>query len=59
MDIKLPIEGRCREAIYVKDTLRYTGRTKARFEMHYRKQQCGRTAGAEGYCWQHRKPERV
>lgn len=45
---------RCREYVYVRDTYRYTGRTKSGFELHYTRKRCSRKAGADGYCWQHR-----
>lgn len=46
---------RCNAQIYKRDTLRYTGRVKGGFEMHYRKDQCSRRATKDGRCWQHPK----
>lgn len=46
-------EGRCEAAVYERDTLRYSGRGRNGFEMHYRKRHCRRVAKYNGYCWQH------
>lgn len=50
---------RCKAMIYVRDTYRYTGRGPHGFEMHYRKRQCSRPAGPQGYCWQHGREGQV
>lgn len=44
---------KCKETVLVRDTLRYTGRGRGGFEMHYRERQCPRDAWPNGYCWQH------
>jgi hypothetical protein len=46
----------CEYIVYKRDTLRYTGRTKSGFEVHYTKRQCSRKAkdGCK-YCAQHKK----
>lgn len=46
---------RCQSVVYKRDTLRYSGRTKSGFEMHYRRCQCQRRAtDSRGlFCWQH------
>lgn len=46
-------EGKCRAKVYIRDTYRYTGRGKSRFEMHYTERQCRRTSSVDGYCKQH------
>lgn len=43
----------CAAIVYKKDTLRYTGRGKSGFEMHYDKMRCKRRAIQGKYCWQH------
>ena len=45
---------RCKEKVLVRDTYRYTGRTTNGLELVYKLRQCKRTAGPDGYCWQHR-----
>lgn len=45
----------CKAAFYVRDTYRYTGRTKGGFEMHYRQERCSRRAKHGGLCTQHKK----
>lgn len=49
----LPTPGKCIAVTYKRDTLRYTGRGKGGFEMHYIKTQCSRNATKDGFCWQH------
>lgn len=44
---------RCQAAVYVRDCLRYTGRGKYGYEMHYNERRCKRRAGSNGVCWQH------
>jgi hypothetical protein len=45
----------CKQMVSVRDTWRRTGRGEHGFEMHYRREQCGRFVKAEDeYCWQHR-----
>jgi hypothetical protein len=46
---------RCDRSVWVRDTYRYTGRTKSGFEMHYREQRCARKAVVDGMCRQHWK----
>lgn len=53
LDIRSPDPGRCKAAVWERDTMRYTGRVKGGFEMHYNKRQCRRKPKASGYCWQH------
>lgn len=43
-------EDRCKVAVFVKDTYRYTGRGKGGFEMRYTKRQCSRRAIKDGCC---------
>lgn len=43
----------CRRAIYKRDCLRRTGRSKSGFQMHYTNCQCSRKAKIKGYCTQH------
>lgn len=45
---------RCKETVYVREQLRYTGRVKGGFERHYTQKQCSRPAQVNGLCWQHR-----
>jgi hypothetical protein len=43
----------CEAVVYKRDTYRYTGRTKSRFQMHYTRAQCSRAAVTNGLCRQH------
>jgi hypothetical protein len=47
-------KARCEQIVYVPDQLRYTGRGRSGFEMHYNRRRCKRTATSGSYCWQHR-----
>lgn len=45
---------RCVAVVWKRDTLRYTGRTKGGFEMHYTQAQCARAATCpDRLCRQH------
>ena len=44
----------CEATVYVRDTLRYSGRGKSGFEMHHTKRNCRRPARGTRFCWQHR-----
>lgn len=48
--------GRCKAAVWKRDTYRYTGRVRGGFELHYTKEQCKRKPTHDGYCWQHAAP---
>jgi hypothetical protein len=49
-----PQRRRCVAVVLKRDTLRYTGRSKSGFEMHYTKTQCARAATcANTLCRQH------
>ena len=45
----------CSYIVYIRDTYRYTGRSKNGFEMHYNKRECKRKATHGDRCWQHRE----
>ena len=46
----------CQCILFERDTLRYTGRGKYGFQMHYRQRKCKRKAlETSKYCWQHTK----
>jgi Fe-S-cluster containining protein len=45
----------CQAIVYIRDTYRYTGRTKSGFEMHYSRRRCSRLAKENGLCSQHEK----
>lgn len=43
----------CSQTVYIRDTYRYTGRTKSGFELHYDERRCSRKAVVGKYCKQH------